>query len=92
MPSPDEERAAQIAKDLAYCVSSQARYQLALEIIRAVRAAEREELAEKVRAVLDHFHTSHQMHWDREGTHGANCPACKIDSETRNMLRAMVMP
>jgi len=31
---------------------------------------------------------NHSGHWDREGTHGANCPACIEYREWREKVRA----
>lgn len=30
---------------------------------------------------------AHSAHWDRQGTHGANCPACKANSFAREKLK-----
>jgi hypothetical protein len=57
-------------------------------LIAAARRERRLEVVVKV--VLDTWLTSHSMHWDKEGTHGANCPACVLDRDARAQLRAAV--
>lgn len=52
----------------------------------------REGLELTIRGVLDEWRTGHAMHWDREGTHGANCPACKLDGDARHCLRKALEP
>ena len=52
--------------------------------------AEVESLRAGVREVLADWHTGHAMHWDREGTGGAHCPACALDGQARERLRALM--
>lgn len=47
-------------------------------------------LRDALRVILDGWHTSHAMHFDREGTGGTNCPACILDHQARMQLRAQL--
>jgi len=37
----------------------------------------------------DEWHTSHYLHFDAQGTAGANCPACILDRKASKIIYAM---
>ena len=52
----------------------------------------RAELAERATVVMksvlrDGALGAHAYHWDKEGTHGANCPACADNHKVGDLIR-----
>lgn len=51
--------------------------------------AQRDDLVAALRAVrADGMLAAHGAHWDKQGTHGANCPACIANRKALDIIDA----
>ena len=47
-------------------------------------------IRDALRVILDDWNTGHNMHWYRQANGGATCPACILDRQAREQLRAQL--